>query len=916
MEANNKLPILTYGLTLASIVVSLTLFIGCTPQKYIVKADRAALELIDDTSQDPRWLIADYRFLPDPDSRLYMDYYQETPCQPQDDPASHEYMKCVNGYRGWKGWDKYGYERTTDSRHWLNYMESENGTVIIDRNKAVELALKHSRDYQTARENLYLCALSVTEQRFNLDIQPYYSVSSSTETDFDRIHSERVSQSAGLRKATATGGTILAELANSIVWTFGGDGASHVGTTIFSYSIIQPLLQYAGRAYALENLTQAERNLLANVRRMEQFRQGFYMSIITGAGSLSTPSSGSVGIGSSRISYGNVGGFYGLLRSQMELANQQSNVDSLKDSLDRMQANCDANRITSYQVDQTRQSLYRSQLNLLSQQTSYMNAVDQFKITLGLPPELHVEIRDPLLDSFELIAADLKALQKRTEQTVVDIRSGALKGADLRDRINMLVSETVDQSRIVRNDVQALLDISPKRRSTLDQWASQKERWGEHMDLTIFDSTLFDKRVDNIVRDAKVAFEQVERYSRQLREAAQSVSDVNLVPDDIDDMVYAYNAVILELILVQGRARLDSITLEPIYMDSECAISIAMSRRLDWMNARAALVDRWRQIEIAKNALKAGLSITFDGSVRTTDLSDFHGSTTGDMRLGVSFDAPLTRLRERNAYRRALISYYQAHRDFVAFEDNARENIREILRRIDLCQMSFELQRASVLVSMSQYDQRRLQLERPPKPNETSSFGDSFARDLIEALDSLLVSQNQIMNEWLQYESMRMALDYALGTMQIDENGQWIDPGSMANVCPARGSVTSESQEAGTGARNSVINPVIPNATNPFAVPQTTTINLSPFSPENTALPPVENAAPAPIEYAPRLESVPSPKSVSNDRNSEVQEIVNSAIPNPENVPPIKPIASPNLLPDKSPVLDQMEVPTAPFPIE
>ena len=80
------------------------------------------------------------------------------------------------------------------------------------------------------------------------------------------------------------------------------------------------------------------------------------------------------------------------------------------------------------------------------------------------------------------------------------------------------------------------------------------------------------------------------------------------------------------------------------------------------------------------------------------------------MRLGVAFDAPLTRLRERNAYRRALLSYYQAHREFIAFEDNARENIREIIRKIDLCQMSFELQRASVLVSMSQYDQRRLQL--------------------------------------------------------------------------------------------------------------------------------------------------------------------------------------------------------------
>ena len=963
METENKRSILNCGITIAAITALLIAITGCTPQKYIFSADNDALCLIENASQDERWLITDYRFLPDPDSRLYMNYYQETPCQPQDDPASHEYMKCVNGYRGWKGWDKYGYEITTDSRNWLNYMESENGVVVIDRVKAVELALKHSRDYQTARENLYLCALSVTEQRFNLEVQPYYSISSTTRTDFDGYNTQTLDQALGFRKATAAGGTILAELANNIVWTFGSDGSSHVGTTLFSYSLVKPLLQYAGRAYALENLTQAERNLLANVRRMEQFRQGFYMSVVIGNGSLATPSSGAVGIGSGRISFGSVGGFYGLLRSQMELVNQRANVDSLKDSLDRMQANCDANRITSYQVDQTRQSLYRSQLNLLTQQNAYQNAVDQFKISLGLPPELHVEIRDPLLDSFELIAEDLKDLQKRTEQTVVDIRSGALTGDDLRNRINGLVAETMEQTRIVRNDVQALLDISPKRREILDQWASQKERWGEQMDLSIFDSTLFDKRVENIVRDAKATFELAEKYSRELQAVSSQIQG-NEVPDDVDDMIYAYNGVLLELILVQGRARLDSITLEPIYMDPECAISIAMTNRLDWMNARAALVDRWRQIELAKNALKAGLKVTFDGSVRTTDLSEFHGSTTSDMRLGVAFDAPITRLKERNSYRRALLSYYQAHREFVAFEDNARENIREIIRKIDLCQMSFELQRASVLVSMSQYDQRRLQLERPPKPKETSSFGDSFARDLIDALDSLLTSQNQIMNEWLQYESMRMALDYALGTMQIDENGQWIDPGSMSNICPMqRGNSVQSTRYSSPSSANTIVNPFaeprsandvledVLNGTSDFdspAVPTTT----SPFTPEEISLPPLEpgNAVPEPTNSAAPYSSpevtndIPdnalqkdviqengSPELDFLDEDSQIREIVEGAVPdapvNPETEPAVrvlsgargenvKPIASPNLLPEKTPGLEPTELPDAPLPIE
>ena len=318
-----------------ALVLTLSMFClmnsGCQRPFWRCQADQNVHQLIQEKKcQFPNLPISDYRFEASPSSRFYLPYDRDYQPRPTDDPSAHVMMKCVYGKKGWKGWDKYGYETTADSRNWLNYMDSENGVVIIDRVKAVELALKHSREYQTARENLYLCALSVTEQRFNLEVQPYYSISTATRTDFEGYNTQMLDQSLGFRKATAAGGTILAEIANNIVWTFGSDGSSHVGTTLLSYSLVKPLLQYAGRAYALESLTQAERNLLANVRRMEQFRQGFYLSVITGNGSLQAPSSGAIGIGSGRISFGSVGGFYGLLRSQMELVNQRANVDSLK----------------------------------------------------------------------------------------------------------------------------------------------------------------------------------------------------------------------------------------------------------------------------------------------------------------------------------------------------------------------------------------------------------------------------------------------------------------------------------------------------------------------------------------------------------------------------------------------------------
>ena len=73
------------------------------------------------------------------------------------------------------------------------------------------------------------------------------------------------------------------------------------------------------------------------------------------------------------------------------------------------------------------------------------------------------------------------------------------------------------------------------------------------------------------------------------------------------------------------------------------------------MNARAALVDQWRQIEIFANALRSDLDLVVNG--RVDPVSDNFGApsnyTQGRLTFGLQFDAPLTRLAERNAYRRA-----------------------------------------------------------------------------------------------------------------------------------------------------------------------------------------------------------------------------------------------------------------------
>ena len=249
---------------------------------------------------------------------------------------------------------------------------------------------------------------------------------------------------------------------------------------------------------------------------------------------------------------------------------------------------------------------------------------------------------------------------------------------------------------------------------------------------------------------------------------------------DVRKLTDVLSAGLSALSVVQARARLDTITLTPVDATPEAALQVARLNRRDWMNARAALVDQWRQIEIAANDLESDLDVTFSGDISTTDNNPvrFRG-TTGRLRVGLEFDAPLTRLAERNAYRATLIAYQRARRDFYAYEDRVAEGLRETIRQIRLNQLNFEVQRAAVFVAIARVDQSQEELRVPPKVVGTMKLGGTTARDLVDALSALLSAQNSFLNVWVSQEVLRLNLDFDLGTMQLDQNGMWIDPGPI-----------------------------------------------------------------------------------------------------------------------------------------
>ena len=237
--------------------------------------------------------------------------------------------------------------------------------------------------------------------------------------------------------------------------------------------------------------------------------------------------------------------------------------------------------------------------------------------------------------------------------------------------------------------------------------------------------------------------------------------------------------IVNELSLVQARSRLDAITVEPLDLHPIDALAIARANRVDWMNRRSQLVNTWRLIEFNANALEAGLDLVFSGDAGTTgDNPHEFRHANGGLRAGLRFDAPFTRLVERNNYRQQLINYQQQRRSLIQFEDTTHRVLRNYLRQMSRYRVNLEIQRRAVAIAIRRVDQRRENLNKPVAAAAAGAaqaqFGPTAALDLLTALSDLRSAQNNFMSVWLNYYEAHMQLIRDLGVMQLDENGLWV----------------------------------------------------------------------------------------------------------------------------------------------
>ena len=745
-------------------VLMIALAASCTPAHYRRRADRETYQAIEERLDDPRWAVPSVSIQPHPESRLADHFDPDYPPIPPDDPVAHRYMLCSDGITGYRGWNDDGSAPYIESPRWRDSLAlTEDGTLILTPDRAIQLGLIHSREYQTEQEDLYLEALDLTLQRFEFDLQwiggndttyqHFGTLASATESD-----TLRTASNLGFSRNFSRGGQLVVDFANSFVWEFAGADSGRTSSNI-TVNLVQPLLRRAGREVRLEGLTQSERDVLYAVRRFARFRKQFYIDVTTGGG-----------------------GYLSLLLQLQSIRNQEANLIALEQNLDLYDALAEGGSVSRIQVDQVFQSYQRGRLSLLQAQSNFEIALDSFKIKLGLPPTLPVTLDDSLLAPFQLNDPDLTDLEQQIDRFLA-----AYRELDEAPSLESL-KDGFQQLQAYRQPAATMM---ARVRQESDRWNSRivqlrDIRQDDEFHWEVAAHEALRRQLAELPAELAAIAGDVDQAAAQLSSPTENTEPDTgrAAPDPAQDrrneswdtlreLAREYLELLAELFVLETEIRVYLIELEPVEYQSDDAIRYALANRLDLMNGRAGVVDAWRQIKVAQNSLESNLDVVVGADVATPPGSgnplNFSASASS-YRLGLQFDAPLNRKVESSIYRTSLIDYQRARRSYMGLEDRVAQAVRRDLKQLETDRLNFEIARESLVVAARQVEETRDQLLLATSPGDSSS-----TQDVLNALNALLQSKNTLIGIWVSYEANRMQLLLDLDVLQLDERGVYRD---------------------------------------------------------------------------------------------------------------------------------------------
>ena len=784
---------------------------GCSRSWHRERADADAYCLIGSRQIDPLWRIPDRTVEPKPESRLADHNCPDCGPKPLDDEAADQFTRCPNARDNGRYYDEIPTDPVLDDHHWVQFLpRNEDGTVVLTQETVVQIALMHSRDFQTQVESLYLSGLSLSSQRFEFQTRWFGGNTTNFDAFSDAPNALRTLTTAnqlGFVRALAAGGEITTTLANTFTWELGSNQFNMANGSLI-VGLTQPLLRGAFRHVRLNQLTLAERGLLYDVRNFARFRRAFYQGVIT--------------------SYLNL-----LIQIQAK-RNTETNLESLLLSLEEFSERLARGQISQIQFDQVFQDVQTGRINLLAVEQGLQNAFDSFKFQLGLPAWLEIELDESLLTPFELSDPALEKLQEDTQSLYLELTQTLPPEVPDRDSLVRVHKELID---LIEQAIELLPEIESDVKKWQDQLAATDEKPIPEDDRgDIVQQKRLSKQVAALVDDLKTdlvedldtakkwdvdtpqanrklsdLFFTVDDYLDEVREDDDREDGIEPDEDEDDDeaemgedekLIASWTQLtrmlgrrhrerLANMFVAQTQTRLFFIDVKRTDIEEMDAVQYALQNRLDLKNFRGQLTDAFRNVEVAADDLESDLNVSATAALGTDNDNAFRfDSNANSYNVGVQFDGPLNRFNEANAYRASQIAFQASRRAVMATEDGITNGIRSDLRALRISRLNFQIGRQQLISSIRQVDDAQIRLRTATDtPNDSSP-----TQDLLNALSGLLAAKNGLISNRINHEIARINLFVDLELLYLDEQGNWInqdsDPAEFASSGMADGDAT------------------------------------------------------------------------------------------------------------------------------
>lgn len=280
--------------------------------------------------------------------------------------------------------------------------EAERGGRILTLEQALATAVQQSRVYQNNKEQLYLQALGLTLSRHQfapifaaggdanynfttlkaVDFVPDPANPTNVIPNFILSQEEKVSggSQVSVSKLLGFGTRLTAAFTTDFLRFLTGDPRTMTSSQLGA-TLVQPLWRGAGYKATLENLTQAEHNVLYALRDFTRFRKDFSVQIATA--------------------------YYNVLQNRDAVRNSFLNLQSSRRNAERTRELAREGRVTQADLGRLEQQELSSEGNWINAVRSYKQTLDNFKIQLGLTTDANVLLDDRELQQLRIAHPDI-----------------------------------------------------------------------------------------------------------------------------------------------------------------------------------------------------------------------------------------------------------------------------------------------------------------------------------------------------------------------------------------------------------------------------------------------------------------------------------------------------------------------------